>query len=302
MHNMRNLINVADNKLFESETPNKDSMMKSMADNSAYSGAGDPSLPKDLAGWEKFHADKKAKAAVTEAEGDENDPDGKAAHYKNAASAYEKEHGKGSAKSWEDIDEDIDEDNEEQLEESPTMDTTQLVSMLHNAGLSEEAIETKITEWANSPANASETAPTSHGDPYDYAQPVNLSLKRYMDAEDKKVTVAEHTVEAMKSLYEESKNKTMVKGPDGNMVPDYAADGKGKDDLKKDKDINEAAVCDTCECETCECDTLEEAQSPAQKKAFADMLGKDKDDKDDEKTESLEESKELALLLKNAGL
>ena len=33
---------------------------------------------------------------------------------------------------------------------------------------------------------------------------------------------------------ERSKKKTMVKGPDGKMVPDYAADGKGKDDLKKD--------------------------------------------------------------------
>jgi hypothetical protein len=287
MHNMRNLINVADNQLLESEsqTQKKDSMMKAMTDNGAYSGKGDPSLPKDLAGWEKYHADKKAKAAVAEAEGDENDPDGKAAHYKNAASAYEKEHGKGSAKSWED---------EEKLEESPTMDTTQLVSILHNAGLSEEAIEKKITEWANSPANANETSPTSHGDPYDYAQPVNLSLKRYMDAEDKKVTVAEHNVETMKSLYEESKKAK----PD---FLDVDKDGDTDEDMKDA--LEEAVVCDSCECETCECDTLEEAQSQAQKDAFAKMLSSKKDDdKDDAKNESLEESKELAILLKNAGL
>ncbi len=29
------------------------------------------------------------------------------------------------------------------------------------------------------------------------------------------------------------KSKTMVKGPDGKMVPDYAVDGKGSGDLKK---------------------------------------------------------------------
>jgi hypothetical protein len=35
------------------------------------------------------------------------------------------------------------------------------------------------------------------------------------------------------------KKKTMVKGPDGKMVPDYAADGKGKGDLKKDTKTTE---------------------------------------------------------------
>jgi len=213
------------------------------------------------------------------------------------------------------------------LEESPTMDTTQLVSMLHNAGLSEEAIERKINEWANSPADASETEPTSHGDPYEFAQPVNLSLKSYMGAQDLKVSVTEHTVDTMKALYEESKKKTMVKGPDGKMVPDYAVDGKGKDDLKKDKDVKESASmsddpCSKCEGEGCDyCDDtgvntgteLAEAQSAAQKAAFEDMLAKKEPTMDDEPEydgdkkeptieESLEESKELAILLRNAGL
>ena len=194
------------------------------------------------------------------------------------------------------------------LEESPTMDTTQLVSMLHSAGLSEEAIEKKITEWANSPANAGETEPTSHGDPYEFAQPVNLSLKRYMDAEDMKVSVTEHTVDNMKSLYEASKNK-----PD---FLDIDKDGDTDEDMKDAaEDVKEAVACNECECDPCECDTLEESQSPAQKAAFAKMLASKKkeptmddepeydgDKKEPSVEESLEESKELAILLKNAGL
>jgi len=38
----------------------------------------------------------------------------------------------------------------------------------------------------------------------------------------------------MKPMEEEAK-KNMVKGPDGKMVPDYAADGKGDNDLAKGK-------------------------------------------------------------------
>jgi len=275
---------------------------------------------------------------------------------------------------------------EESIKESPTMDTTQLVTMLHNAGLSEEAIEKKLNEWANSPEGAAELEATSHGDAYDFAQPVNLSLKRYMDAEDKKVSVTEHTVDSMKSLYEASKNK-----------PDFADidnDGDTDEDMKDAaKDVKEAVsstkVCKDCGDEmhkpTTDCshdcddesgshwvdeayesleeagmpasvikskqaitdmtpsefaksyssksdetlmsmaqrhgygkdstkyvdkmkkgkseldETLEEAQSPAQKAAFAKMIGSKKGSKDD-KEESLEESKELAILLKNAGL
>jgi len=95
----------------------------------------------------------------------------------------------------------------ESVNEAPTMDTTQMVIMMKNAGLSEEAIQTKLNEWANSPADASELEQTSHGEAYDFAQNVNLSLKRYLDAQDMKVQVSEHTVENMKSLYESKKNK-----------------------------------------------------------------------------------------------
>lgn len=195
------------------------------------------------------------------------------------------------------------------LDESPTMDTTQLVSMLHLAGLSEEAIERKITEWANSPEGCSETSPASHGDPYDYAQPVNLSLKRYMDAEDKKVSISEHTIDSMKSLYEESKKKTMVEAPnEGN---EFSGNRKkamdaGEDEFEVDGKKYKVK-------ESASGSELAEAQSAAQKAAFKKMLDKKEPTMDDEPEydgdkkepsveESLEESKELAILLRNAGL
>ena len=96
---------------------------------------------------------------------------------------------------------------EETVTEAPTMDTTQLITLMKNAGLSEEAIEEKINEWANSPENASETEATSHGDAYDFAQNVNTSLKKYLDAQDMKVGITEHTVEELTEKYQESKDK-----------------------------------------------------------------------------------------------
>lgn len=101
---------------------------------------------------------------------------------------------------------------EEQLEEAPTMDTTQLVTMLKNAGLTEEAIQEKLNEWGNTPEGVGEVEPTEHGDAYDYAEGVNLSLKRYLDAQDMKVGIAEHKVEDMKALYEEFKSQQLEEG------------------------------------------------------------------------------------------
>lgn len=43
----------------------------------------------------------------------------------------------------------------------------------------------------------------------------------------------EAILESAKSKLVKEAKKKMVKGPDGKMVPDYAADGKGKDDLTK---------------------------------------------------------------------
>ena len=95
---------------------------------------------------------------------------------------------------------------EEIVSEAPTMDTTQLVTLLKNAGLSEEAIKQKLDEWANTPEGVGEVEPTDHGEAYEMAQAVNLSLKKYLDAEDMKVTVKEHKSEDLTALYEEYKN------------------------------------------------------------------------------------------------
>jgi len=101
-----------------------------------------------------------------------------------------------------------DTDDKEELDESPTMDTTQLINLMKNSGLSEEAIETKLTEWANTPDGAAEEEATSHGEPYEnFAQSVNLSLKRYLDAEDMKVGLKEHTIADIKEAYKKSKGE-----------------------------------------------------------------------------------------------
>lgn len=97
----------------------------------------------------------------------------------------------------------------ESVMEAPTMDTTQLITMMKLAGLSEEAIQNKLNEWANTPEGVGEVEPTVHGEPdnYNFAQAVNLSLKRYLDAEDMKVGLKEHKVEDIKAAYLAKKNK-----------------------------------------------------------------------------------------------
>ena len=99
--------------------------------------------------------------------------------------------------------------HDEAVNEAPTMDTTQMITLMRNAGLSEDKIEEKLNEWANSAPMAAEQEQTSHGEPYEnFAQSVNLSLKRYLDAEAQKVSVSEHTVEDMKALYESKKSSS----------------------------------------------------------------------------------------------
>lgn len=56
------------------------------------------------------------------------------------------------------------------------------------------------------------------------------------ESEEKAKTFDEEVeaiLESAKSKLVKEAKKKMVKGPDGKMVPDYAADGKGKDDLTK---------------------------------------------------------------------
>ena len=100
----------------------------------------------------------------------------------------------------------------ETIEEAPTMDTTQLITLLKNAGLNEEQINKKLDEWANTPAGVGEVEPRVHGgeDNYEFAQAVNLSLKKYLKAKDMGVQIKEatHTVENMKAAYEAKKNES----------------------------------------------------------------------------------------------
>ena len=93
------------------------------------------------------------------------------------------------------------------MNEAPTMDTTQLITLLKNSGLTEAEIKQRVDEWANTPeVGASEDKETSHGEPYEnFAQSVNLSLKKYLDAEDFKVGLKEHKVEEIKEAYKKSK-------------------------------------------------------------------------------------------------
>jgi hypothetical protein len=94
----------------------------------------------------------------------------------------------------------------EKLNESP--DYADVIKTMRNAGLSQDLVIARITEWANTPDGVGEVEPREHGDAYDMAQGVNLSLKRYLNAEDMKVTVTEHSVERMNALYENFKKKS----------------------------------------------------------------------------------------------
>jgi len=68
---------------------------------------------------------------------------------------------------------------------------------------------------------------------------LNRKKKSYPATQDGDNPMAVENIKAALYAALTEKKKTMVKGPDGKMVPDYAADGKGKDDLKKDKKTTE---------------------------------------------------------------
>ena len=68
---------------------------------------------------------------------------------------------------------------------------------------------------------------------------LNRKKKSYPATQDGDNPMAVENIKAALYAALTEKKKTMVKGPDGKMVPDYAADGKGKDDLKKDTKTTE---------------------------------------------------------------
>ena len=64
---------------------------------------------------------------------------------------------------------------------------------------------------------------------------LNRKKKSYAATQDGDNPMAVENIKAALYAALTEKKKTMVKGPDGKMVPDYAADGKGKGDLAKGK-------------------------------------------------------------------
>jgi len=64
---------------------------------------------------------------------------------------------------------------------------------------------------------------------------LNRKKKAYAATQDGDNPMAVEAIKAALYAALTEKKKTMVKGPDGKMVPDYAADGKGKGDLSKGK-------------------------------------------------------------------
>lgn len=169
---------------------------------------------------------------------------------------------------------------EEELTEAPTMDTTQLVNMLRNAGLNEEAIAQKLEEWANTPEGVGEVEPTEHGDAYDFAQGVNLSLKRYLDAQDMKVSVNEsHTAESLMEAYAAYKGDI-----EEAAKPDFAdidGDGDKKETMKKAaKDKKEKEKVDEARVEE---DDVKEGNAFSKALADAKKAGKEEFEVDGKK-------------------
>jgi hypothetical protein len=68
---------------------------------------------------------------------------------------------------------------------------------------------------------------------------LNRKKKSYAATQDGDNPMAVENIKAALYAALTEKKKTMVKGPDGKMVPDYAADGKGKGDIAKDKKTTE---------------------------------------------------------------
>ena len=133
---------------------------------------------------------------------------------------------------------------------SPRMDMERLSGIMDEPGFDDkeeplpadepdmEEVEDEIEvegDYANEPD-------TEYGDMSDAipdGNDLNRKKKAYAATQDGDNPMAVEAIKAALYAALTEKKKTMVKGPDGKMVPDYAADGKGKDDLSKDKKVGE---------------------------------------------------------------
>ena len=128
---------------------------------------------------------------------------------------------------------------------SPRMDMEKFRDIVDTDGDSMPKADGDVDEWANS---APGEVDSDRGTMGDYEDNIRDGDYLHKKKDRKAIRTVNPALENIKEdLYKmlTEKKKTMVKGPDGKMVPDYAADGKGKDDLakgKKSKKVGEGAV------------------------------------------------------------
>ena len=138
----------------------------------------------------------------------------------------------------------VDGEPEDEMDEI-TKAQEKLPPELQKAIKDKEDDEDDVDEWANS-APGEEASDRGHMG--DYEDNIHDGNDIHRKKDRKAIRTVNPALENIKEdLYKmlTEKKKTMVKGPDGKMVPDYAADGKGKDDLakgKKSKKVGEGAV------------------------------------------------------------
>jgi len=134
---------------------------------------------------------------------------------------------------------------------SPRMDMERLSSIMDEPGFddkemplpkSDEADMEEVEDEIEVEGDYANEPDAQYGDMSDAipdGNDLNRKKKSYAATQDGDNPMAVENIKAALYAARTEKKKTMVKGPDGKMVPDYAADGKGKGDLKKDTKTTE---------------------------------------------------------------
>ena len=134
---------------------------------------------------------------------------------------------------------------------SPRMDMERLSAMMDEPGFDdkemplpkgEEADMEEVDDEIEVEGDYANEPDAQYGDMSDAipdGNDLNRKKKAYAATQDGDNPMAVENIKAALYAALTEKKKTMVKGPDGKMVPDYAADGKGKGDLKKDTKTTE---------------------------------------------------------------
>jgi len=137
-----------------------------------------------------------------------------------------------------DIDTDVDEGaaKNAMMDDAETMDKEDFCAKYMAMGMDKAECE---EQWSQmNEADYANEPDAQYGDMSDAipdGNDLNRKKKAYAATQDGDNPMAVENIKAALYAALTEKKKTMVKGPDGKMVPDYAADGKGKDDLSKGK-------------------------------------------------------------------